>query len=84
MIRMLIDEVEKQHKRITFLEKKVKSQKAVIVSLEEVIHKNRSKRLVLRCTSNNKNRREIHYQGSGLKKSGINNLLHEANCIDGK
>lgn len=37
MIRMLIDEVEKQHKRISFLEGKVQVQKLKIVKLEDAL-----------------------------------------------
>lgn len=37
MLRMLIDEVEKQHKRIKFLEGKVITQKQTIIKLEDVL-----------------------------------------------
>ena len=53
MIRMLIDEVEKQHKRISFLEGKVQAQKLKIGKLEDAVFQNRSHRLLLRCTSSN-------------------------------
>lgn len=60
MIKMLIDEIERQHKRINFLENKVRTQKQKIVKLEDAMNE-RSHRLLLRCTSKNKGHREINY-----------------------
>ncbi|CDW78189.1 UNKNOWN [Stylonychia lemnae] len=50
MIKLLIDELDKQHKRINFLENKIKDQKARILRMEDAM-KQKSHRLLLRCGS---------------------------------
>jgi len=52
MIKMLMDEVDKQAKRINFLETKVTHQRQQIISLEDALFINRSHRLLLRSTGN--------------------------------
>jgi len=63
MIKMLIAEIDRQHLRINFLERKVREQKTKILKLEDALF-DRSHRLLLRCTSSNVKHREIFY-GSG-------------------
>ena len=65
MIKMLIDEVERQHKRINFLESKVRIQKMTIIKLEDAIME-KSHRLLLRCTSASIGGRDLVYGRSGF------------------
>ena len=47
MIKMLVDEVDRQHKRINFMENKIIQQKARILRMEDVLQQH-SHRLLLR------------------------------------
>lgn len=50
MIKLLLEELDKQHKRIHFLESKIKEQKARILRMEDAMQQ-KSHRLLLRCGS---------------------------------
>ncbi|CDW89545.1 UNKNOWN [Stylonychia lemnae] len=67
MIKMLIDEVDKQHLRINFLEKKVREQRAKILKLEDALFQ-RSHRLLLRCTSSSIKNRDYLYEDDQEKQ----------------